>query len=260
MADVRPIARAIEAAGADAITRDQHPVGDRRRAGPPAAAPGQRLRRPVRPRDQAGCPADRVRGRPRSSTSRSSRSAGIASLGDVLDYLAVGAVAVQVGTVLFADPTLPVRLVDELAGECRRLGLDSYAPLIGTALPSRPSRPRPRASSTGREPSARPAARRPLRGTVDWADDHHSHAPSMPPPAAAIAARTEALFRQLGRPARGPLPAQERPPRRAVPGEVPGPPGHGRDERAVRLLGRCRAWPRRSADPPTWSPGRRPAG
>ena len=38
----------------------------------------------------------------------------------MLDFLAVGAVAVQVGTAIFADPTLPVRLVDELAAECRR--------------------------------------------------------------------------------------------------------------------------------------------
>ena len=37
----------------------------------------------------------------------------------MLDFLAVGAVAVQVGTAIFADPTLPVRLVDELAAECR---------------------------------------------------------------------------------------------------------------------------------------------
>ena len=46
-------------------------------------------------------------------------------LADVLDFLAVGAVAVQVGTAIFADPTLPVRLVDELAAECRasRAGL-----------------------------------------------------------------------------------------------------------------------------------------
>ncbi len=64
---------------------------------------------------------------------------GVAELADVLDFLAVGAVAVQVGTVLFADPTLPVRLVDQLGDECRRLGLDSYLPLVGTALPKRSS-------------------------------------------------------------------------------------------------------------------------
>jgi hypothetical protein len=42
-----------------------------------------------------------------------------------------------VGTAIFADPTLPVRLVDELAIECRRRGLASHAALVGTALPKR---------------------------------------------------------------------------------------------------------------------------
>ena len=59
----------------------------------------------------------------------------------MLDFLAVGAVAVQVGTAIFADPTLPVRLVEELAGECRRRGVGSYRDLIGTALPKRPATP-----------------------------------------------------------------------------------------------------------------------
>ena len=43
-------------------------------------------------------------------------------LADVLDFLAVGAVAVQVGTAIFADPTLPVRLVDELAASAAAAG------------------------------------------------------------------------------------------------------------------------------------------
>ena len=63
---------------------------------------------------------------------------GVTCLDDVLDYLAAGAVAVQVGTAIFADPTLPVRRADELAGECARRRLASYEPLIGTALPRRP--------------------------------------------------------------------------------------------------------------------------
>jgi dihydroorotate dehydrogenase (NAD+) catalytic subunit len=65
----------------------------------------------------------------------------VTELADVLDYLAVGAVAVQVGTAIFADPTLPVRLVDELADECRLRGVGSYRDLIGTALPRRPAAP-----------------------------------------------------------------------------------------------------------------------
>jgi dihydroorotate dehydrogenase (NAD+) catalytic subunit len=60
---------------------------------------------------------------------------GVTALADVLDFLAVGAVAVQVGTAIFADPVLPVRLVDELEAECRRVGAGSYRDLIGGALP-----------------------------------------------------------------------------------------------------------------------------
>jgi dihydroorotate dehydrogenase (NAD+) catalytic subunit len=66
---------------------------------------------------------------------------GVTGLDDVLDFLAAGAVAVQVGTAIFADPTLPVRLVDELAAACGRRGLASCTPLVGTALPRRPGAP-----------------------------------------------------------------------------------------------------------------------
>jgi dihydroorotate dehydrogenase (NAD+) catalytic subunit len=66
---------------------------------------------------------------------------GVTELADVLDFLAVGAVAVQVGTAIFADPTLPVRLVDELAAECRRVGVRTHLELVGTALPKRAGAP-----------------------------------------------------------------------------------------------------------------------
>ena len=46
-----------------------------------------------------------------------------------------GASAVQVGTALFADPVLPIRLIDELAAWCAAQGLASHRELIGTALP-----------------------------------------------------------------------------------------------------------------------------
>src|SRR6266550_1878667 len=66
---------------------------------------------------------------------------GVTELADVLDFLAVGAVAVQVGTAIFADPTLPVRLVDELGAECRGKRVRSHLELVGTALPSRAGTP-----------------------------------------------------------------------------------------------------------------------
>ena len=50
---------------------------------------------------------------------------GVGSLDDVLDFLYAGASAVQVGTALFADPALPVRLIDELAAWCADQGLAS---------------------------------------------------------------------------------------------------------------------------------------
>ncbi len=62
---------------------------------------------------------------------------GIATLDDVLDMLAVGAAAVGVGVAALADPMLPVRLADELADACRARGLADVAGLTGTALPAK---------------------------------------------------------------------------------------------------------------------------
>ncbi|MCU0484064.1 MAG: nitronate monooxygenase, partial [Chloroflexi bacterium] len=66
---------------------------------------------------------------------------GITCLDDVLDFLAAGAVAVQVGTAIFADPALPVCLADALREHCAASDLASYRPLVGTALPRRPGAP-----------------------------------------------------------------------------------------------------------------------
>jgi dihydroorotate dehydrogenase (NAD+) catalytic subunit len=66
---------------------------------------------------------------------------GIGSLDDVLDFLMAGANAVQVGTAIFADPTLPLRLVDELRAYCSANGLASHRDLVGAAVPSRAERP-----------------------------------------------------------------------------------------------------------------------
>ena len=140
VADVRPIARAIADAGADALTAINTLSGIAvapTRAKPllgniyggvsgPAIKPIA-LRVVYEVSQVVGIPVVAI--------------GGVTNLADVLDFLAVGAVAVQVGTAIFADPTLPIRLVGELAGECRTRGLDSYRPLIGTALPKRAGAP-----------------------------------------------------------------------------------------------------------------------
>jgi dihydroorotate dehydrogenase (NAD+) catalytic subunit len=140
VADVRPIARAIQEAGADAITAINTLSGiavrpDRNRPllgniygglSGPAIKPVA-LRVVYEVAQVVDIPIVAI--------------GGVSELADVLDFLAVGAVAVQVGTALFADPALPVRLIDELTDEVRRRGLDSYLPLIGTALPKKPNAP-----------------------------------------------------------------------------------------------------------------------
>jgi dihydroorotate dehydrogenase (NAD+) catalytic subunit len=136
VADIRPIAVAIADAGADALSAINTLSGmalRRDRSGPflgntygglsgPAIKPVA-LRIVYEVAQVVGIPIVAI--------------GGVTGLDDVLDFLAAGAVAVQVGTAIFADPTLPVRLVDELTAECGRRGLASYRPLVGTALPGR---------------------------------------------------------------------------------------------------------------------------
>jgi dihydroorotate dehydrogenase (NAD+) catalytic subunit len=139
VADVRPIARAIADAGADALTAINTLSGI-------AVAPGRS--RPLLGNIYGGLSGPAVKPVALRIVYEAVGAVdipvvgigGVTELADVLDFLAVGAVAVQVGTAIFADPTLPVRLVGELAAECARLGLASHRDLIGTALPRRPPR------------------------------------------------------------------------------------------------------------------------
>ena len=140
VADVRPIARAIADAGADALTAINTLSGI-------AIAPTRT--KPLLGNIYGGLSGPAIKPVALRIVYEVSQVVdipvvaigGVTELADVLDYLAVGAVAVQVGTAIFADPTLPARLVDELAAECRQRGLDGYASLVGTALPKRAGPP-----------------------------------------------------------------------------------------------------------------------
>ena len=57
---------------------------------------------------------------------------GINELEQALQFFIVGADAVQVGTANFYDPTISVRLVDELQEWCRGAGIASIDELVGT--------------------------------------------------------------------------------------------------------------------------------
>jgi dihydroorotate dehydrogenase (NAD+) catalytic subunit len=140
VADIRPIARAIADAGADALTAVNTLSG---------IAIGPTRTRPLLGNIYGGLSGPAIKPVALRVVYEVTQIVdipvvaigGVTDLADVLDFLAVGAVAVQVGTAIFADPTLPVRLVDELAAECRRRGLTSHRPLIGTALPARTGAP-----------------------------------------------------------------------------------------------------------------------
>jgi len=66
---------------------------------------------------------------------------GIGSLDDVLEFLYAGASAVQIGTAVFADPVLPVRLIDELEAWLAARGYGTPREIVGAALPQRRDKP-----------------------------------------------------------------------------------------------------------------------
>ena len=129
VADIRPIARAIADAGADALTAINTLSGI-------AVAPDRH--RPLLGNIYGGLSGPAVKPIALRIVYEAAQTVripvvaigGVTELADVLDFLAVGAVAVQVGTAIFADPTLPVRLV----GEPRRM------PTAGRRLAPRPRR------------------------------------------------------------------------------------------------------------------------
>lgn len=68
---------------------------------------------------------------------------GIASVDDVMEFLVAGASAVQLGTVNFYDPTVCVRIADELPAACTRLNATSVQQVIGSLKVPAGESPRP---------------------------------------------------------------------------------------------------------------------
>ena len=61
-------------------------------------------------------------------------SGGICSVTDALEYLLVGATAIQIGTVTFARPATMGEIVDQLPERLRAIGCHDIAQLIGSVL------------------------------------------------------------------------------------------------------------------------------
>ncbi len=136
--DIRPLARAVVAAGADAVSATA-PVpalalDDERRGALLGTAYGGLSGPALKPiglrvvYEMAQVVKVPVIG-----------TGGVADLEDVLDYLAAGASAVAIATAALADPALPGRLGAELDTWCEERGL-GLAELIGQALPRRRDR------------------------------------------------------------------------------------------------------------------------
>ncbi|MEO0651436.1 MAG: dihydroorotate dehydrogenase [Planctomycetota bacterium] len=73
---------------------------------------------------------------------------GIRNADDVLEFLAAGCSAVQVGTASFSDPTRPGSLADEVAGRLDAAGIARVTDVIGTIRDGRAQASSPAPSST----------------------------------------------------------------------------------------------------------------
>lgn len=137
--DVVAVARAVEEAGADGLTAINTVLGMRIDVA---------KRRPILGTGSGGLSGPAIRPIAVHITYQVAQAVSIPIIGaggitsgtDALEFLMAGASAVQVGTATFADPTAPLRVIEELATYVRANGLASIRDVIGAALPP-PSAP-----------------------------------------------------------------------------------------------------------------------
>lgn len=130
--DIVSVAQAVEAAGADSISLINTLVG---------MSIDVRGRRPVLANHTGGLSGPAVKPvavRMVYQVAAAVRvpvvgMGGIMGLGDALEFFLAGASAVQIGTGIFVDPGLPIRLIDELADWLKREGFASLEQIVGIA-------------------------------------------------------------------------------------------------------------------------------
>jgi len=151
VARIGDLARAVEGAGADAVTAVNTVLG---------LALDWRTGRPGLATVQGGYSGPAIKPIALRCAWECARSVsipvigcgGISGVDDVLEYLVAGCSAVQVGTAAFADPLLPGRLAQELARVLEARGVEDVKTLIGTIHDGRElDAPKPaRAAAAGR--------------------------------------------------------------------------------------------------------------
>jgi len=138
-AGLAEIARAVEGAGADALTAVNTLLG---------LALDWRSRRPGLASVQGGYSGPGIKPVALRCAWECARSVAIPVIGcggvtcaeDVLEYLVAGCRAVEIGTACFADPALPGKVVRELARLLEGQGIARAADLVGTIHDGREAR------------------------------------------------------------------------------------------------------------------------
>jgi dihydroorotate dehydrogenase (NAD+) catalytic subunit len=131
--DIASISRAVEAAGADALSLINTAVG---------MAIDIHTRRPRLANVTGGLSGPAIKPIAVRCVFQASRAVkipligigGIATTEDALEFIIAGASAVQVGTANFYDPTASMKIVDGLADYCSRNGLANISALVGTVV------------------------------------------------------------------------------------------------------------------------------
>ncbi|MEI6664755.1 MAG: dihydroorotate dehydrogenase [Chloroflexota bacterium] len=134
VSDIRPIARAIEDAGGDAITV-MNTI--------PAMAIDIKRRRPVLATRFGGLSGPAIKPvalrlvyLTASVTKLPILAAGGVSSGtDAIEFFMAGASAVQVGTATFRDPETPWRVIREITDWCEQEGVTRLSDIVGAAQP-----------------------------------------------------------------------------------------------------------------------------
>ena len=133
--DITEIARAVEAAGADAVSLINTIRGMRIDVNTRRPSFEDEHRRPVRPRRAARGGADGLGGCPEAVKVPVLGMGGVSKGEDAAQLMLAGASAVAVGTALFADPFAPIKVRDGLEAIAARQGLEAVSGLTGGVCP-----------------------------------------------------------------------------------------------------------------------------
>jgi len=131
--DIALVARAVEAAGADALSLINTAVG---------MAIDIHTRKPRLANITGGLSGPAIKPIAVRAVYQASKSVsipligigGIATVEDALEFMIAGASAIQVGTANFYDPGASIKIVDALEDYCTQNGLENISEIVGTVV------------------------------------------------------------------------------------------------------------------------------